>query len=169
MAAVAPMASAARSCSPRVRGSALASAACLGTESCLAAAASFVGGAYCLKQGGREDGQLVEAASSMHDAVVAPNDRRVACIVGQVKYWTTLYVDALQARHPQPQYTGMNLLGTCQAASGVPDASVGHPVTSAGSACGWMVMCVHPKYGTPTANAVGQAMWDLWLANRTAA
>ena len=32
-----------------------------------------------------------------------------------------------------------------------------------------MIACVHPKYGTPTATAVGEAMWDQWLVNATQA
>ena len=86
-------------------------------------------------------------------------------MVSQLQYWQSIYVDALQIKYPKPQYTGINLLGACQAASGVPGASVGHPVATAGSKCSWMIACVHPKYGTPTATAVGDAMWDLWLSN----
>jgi hypothetical protein len=125
---------------------------------CLQPDAQFIGGAWCLQQNASEtSSELVEGGI----------DPRKACIVEQVQIWQTLYVDALQAKYPRPRYTGMNILGAVQAASGVPGASVGHPVKSAGSKCDWMVACVHPKYGTPTASAVGQAMWDLWLANRT--
>ena len=63
-----------------------------------------------------------------------------------------------------PQYTGMNVLGAVQAASGVPGASVGHlNVTGGGAKCEWMTYCVHPTYGTPTADAIGKAFWDQWV------
>ena len=143
---------------------------CLGTEDCIEAAAQFLGGAYCLNKGLDRAGRLptaagvevVEATSGGGD-----DDPRIACLVSQIQLWQTLYVDALQAKYPRPQYTGMNVQGACQAASGVKGASIGHPVATAGSRCDWMIACVHPKYGTPTATAVGEAMWDLWLTNVT--
>lgn len=104
---------------------------------CVEAASAFIGGAYC-------KGQL-------------------PCMISAMQYWQSIYVDALQARYPRPSYTGMNILGAVQQASGVAGASRGHPVLTAGSKCDWMVECVHPKYRTPTATAVGTALWDLWL------
>jgi hypothetical protein len=111
---------------------------------CLAAAAQFLGGSYCLERytGG------------------TPQD----CVLRLLQYVQTISVDALQAETPKPRYTGMNLLGACQGASGVPGASAGHlNVTGGGSKCKWMTACVHPIYGTPTAQAIGSAFWDLWL------
>jgi len=116
--------------------------ACVSTTECLEATSQFIGGAYC--------------------------NGDIACIVTQLKFWQTIYVDALQAKYPQPKYTGMNILGAVQEASGVSGASRGYPALTGGAKCSWMVACVHPKYGTPTATAVGTAMWDLWLANATA-
>merc|ERR1719155_288215 len=109
-------------------------------DSCLAASEQFLGGSYCGRQ-----------------------PEPVKCIVQQLQHWQTVYVDALQQRYAAPKFTGMNVLGAVQQASGVPGASIGHPVTSAGSRCDWMLACVHPKYGTPTATAIGEAMWELWL------
>ena len=36
-------------------------------------------------------------------------------------------------------------------------------MTGGGSKCEWMTACVHPIYGTPAAQAIGAAFWDLWL------
>jgi hypothetical protein len=112
---------------------------------CLAAAEEFLGGSFCARQGAGA----------------------ISCLVQTLEYWQTIYVDALQRTFSSPpgRFTGMNILGAVQQASGVPGASVGHPATSAGSKCEWMTACVHPTYGTPAATAVGKAMWDLWLKN----
>ena len=104
---------------------------------CLAAASQFIGGAYCKGE--------------------------PQCMIKAMLHWQTIYVDALQKRYAQPAYTGMNILGAVQHASGVAGASRGHPVPTEGAKCEWMVGCVHPKYGTPTATAIGTALWDLWL------
>eukprot|EP00947_MAST-08B_sp_MAST-8B-sp1_P005577 g5577.t1 len=117
---------------------------CISGE-CVSAAEEFLGGSYC-----------------------ARSADPVACIITQIAYWQTIYVDELQRRYARPKFTGMNVLGAAQQASGVAGASVGHPMTTAGSRCDWFVACVHPKYGTPTATAIGKAMWDLWLSNVTA-
>ena len=112
---------------------------------CVAAAAEFMGGSYC--------------TSSRYTGGTPQN-----CILRLLQYVQTIFVDALQAETPTPKYTGFNLLGACQGASGVPGASAGHPnVTGGGSKCEWMTACVHPIYGTPAAQAIGAAFWDLWL------
>jgi hypothetical protein len=72
---------------------------------CLGAAADFLGGTYCLRQ-------------------AAPK----VCLGRAMVYWQSIYVDALQLKWPQPRYTGMNVLGTVQQASGVPGAAVGSAV-----------------------------------------
>ena len=111
---------------------------------CLAASAEFLGGSYCLSryQGG------------------TPQN----CILRLLQYVQSIYVDALQAATPKPKFTGINLLGAVQQASGVPGASAGHlNVTGGGAKCAWTTACVHPTYGTPTAKAIGRAFWDLWL------
>lgn len=111
---------------------------------CQSASAEFLGGSYCTS--GRFKG--------------APSE----CMLTLLAYWQTIMVDALQATYPKPQYTGMNVLGAVQAASGVPGASVGHlNVTGGGAKCEWMTYCVHPTYGTPTADAIGKAFWDQWV------
>jgi hypothetical protein len=112
---------------------------------CLGAAAQFLGGAYCLRAA----------------------DPKV-CLGRALVYWQSIYVDALQRRWPQPRYTGMNVLGAVQQASGVPGAAVGKPVLGFGANCSWEVACVHAKYGTPAATGIADAMWDLWLSNVTA-
>ena len=117
--------------------------ACLDSD-CIEAAEGFLGGSFCV-----------------HSA------DPVACLVEQLTFWQTIYVDELQRRYRAPRFTGMNVLGACQQASGVPGASPGHPALTRGSRCDWMVACVHPKYGTPTATAIGDAMWNLWLENAT--
>ena len=111
---------------------------------CLSAAAQFLGGSYCLR---RYKGGTPEN-----------------CILRLLQYTQVLTVDVLQAATPKPKYTGMDVLGACQAASGVPGASTGHMnLTGSGSKCEWMTACVHPTYSTPTATAIGKAFWNLWL------
>ena len=52
-----------------------------------------------------------------------------------------------------------------QEASGVPGASMGHlNVTGGGAKCEYMTSCVHPVYGTPAADAIGQGFYDLWIS-----
>ena len=114
-------------------------------SSCIETGEGFLGGNYC-----------------------ARSADPVACVIEQLSFWQTIYVDELQRRYHAPQFTGMNVLGACQQASGVSGASPGHPVLTGGSRCDWMVACVHPKYGTPTATAIGDAMWSSWLENATA-
>ena len=65
------------------------------------------------------------------------------------------------------KFTGMNMLGVAQQASGVPGASQGNPSRDAGSKCEWMTSCVHPTYGTKTADAIGEVLWMDWLRNVT--
>jgi hypothetical protein len=91
----------------------------------------------------------------------------ITCVLTQLVHWQTIYVDALQRKYKAPKFTGMNLLGAVQAASGIAGASPGHPVMTAGSDCLYMIECVHPTPLTPTATAVGDAMWNMWLSNLT--
>jgi hypothetical protein len=117
---------------------------CLDGE-CLSAAADFLGGSYC--------------TSARYTAGTPKN-----CILRLLQYWQTIYVDALQAVYPKPLYTGMNVQGAVQAASGVPGSSIGHlNVDGDGAKCAWMTECVHPTYGTPTSDAIRDAFWDIWL------
>jgi hypothetical protein len=59
----------------------------------------------------------------------------------------------------------MTLLGAEQKAAGVAGAGLGKLVPGHGAKCQWMVSCVHPKYGTPAATAIADAMWELWLSS----
>merc|ERR1711972_851078 len=65
---------------------------------------------------------------------------------------------------PQPQYNGLNILGAGQKAAGIPGADVGKPVLDQGGPCKWNDGCVHPKPGSPAAEAVGEAFWDLFFS-----
>jgi hypothetical protein len=111
---------------------------------CLEGAAEFLGGEYCL---GEAD--------------------EVACMVNLLSYYQAIYVDVLSAKYSAPKFTGMNILGACQKASGVADADVGSPSVTAGTKLEWMDACVHPIYGTPAADAVGEEMWKQWLKDLT--
>mmetsp|Transcript_66949 Transcript_66949/g.150473 ORF Transcript_66949/g.150473 Transcript_66949/m.150473 type:complete len:293 (+) Transcript_66949:105-983(+) len=75
-----------------------------------------------------------------------------------------MYIGSLTERYRglQAGYTGINIHGAVQKAAGVPGADVGRPVLTQGGPCKWYTLCVHPKYGTPAATAVGEAFWDLY-------
>ena len=118
-------------------------APCMDGE-CLAAAAQFLGGSFCLE---RYKGGTPQS-----------------CILRLLLELQHTYVDALQEAIPKPRYTGMNLLGAVQAASGDKAARTGHlDVNGGGAKCAWMTACVHPLYATPAAKAIGDAFWNLWL------
>jgi hypothetical protein len=119
-------------------------ATCMQGE-CLLEGAAYLGGPFCLE--------------TRHS-----HGSPTECMLKLLEYWQTIFVDALQRQYPKPQYTGMNILGAVQHASGVPGASLGHlNVSGGGAKCDWMHDCVHAKYGTPAAKAIGDAMWSLWL------
>ncbi|GMH82320.1 hypothetical protein TrST_g12548 [Triparma strigata] len=111
---------------------------------CLEESANFLGGDYCLSQ-----------------------SSPIGCMVDLLSYWQTIYVDALEVMYGKEKFTGMNMLGVAQQASGVPGASQGNPSRDAGSKCEWMTSCVHPTYGTKTADAIGEVLWMDWLRNVT--
>ena len=75
-----------------------------------------------------------------------------------------MLVGTTQRRFPAPQYTGLNILGTVQAAGGVPGAATGQPNMSVGSPCELMHSCVHPEHGKAGATAIGDAFWRLFFA-----
>lgn len=112
--------------------------------SCIQAAVQFLGGSYCLNGADPK-----------------------TCVGKALQYWQTIYVDQLQKKYPFPRYTGMNVLGTVQKASGVAGAQVGNLVLGVGVNCDWEVECVHPKYGTPAGTGIADSMWDLWLSKLT--
>ena len=62
---------------------------------CLEADLQFIGGSYCAKQ---------------KDVV--------GCMVAGLVHWQQIYVDHLQQLYPAPKFTGMNVLGAAQEASG---------------------------------------------------
>lgn len=115
-----------------------------GGENCLESSAQFIGGSYCL---------------DTHAG--GPTE----CMLTLLEYFQTIYVDAIQAMYPAPQYTGMNILGSTQMANDVPGASISElNVTGAGAKCEMMISCVHPMYGTSAADIMGQGWWDQWLS-----
>jgi hypothetical protein len=73
-------------------------------------------------------------------------------------------IDVRQAKYAQPQYTGLNILGTTQKAAGVPGADVGQPVLTQGGPCDMLGGCVHPRPGSAAATAIGDAFWDLFFS-----
>lgn len=75
-------------------------------------------------------------------------------------------VGGMQARYDEPQYTGINIQGAVQVAGGVAGAAVGAPVLDQGAPCEWETYCVHPTYGTPAEQAVGDAFWDLYFSKQ---
>jgi len=79
--------------------------------------------------------------------------------------WQPLLLGPMAAKFPA-HYTGIDILGTVQAAGGVAGAATGKPVIDTGSPCGLMTACVHPRYGGAGATAVGDAMWDLYFSKQ---
>jgi hypothetical protein len=77
------------------------------------------------------------------------------------------YLGELSQRYSAPQYTTLNMLGTSQKAGGVPGADVGKPVLTKGSPCQWTVLCVHPKYKSPPAVAIGEVFWSQYFSKQT--
>ncbi|GMI28057.1 hypothetical protein TeGR_g6041 [Tetraparma gracilis] len=63
-------------------------------------------------------------------------DRR--CMVKLLACFQTVYVDALAANFSTDAFTGMDVLGACQKASGVPGAEAGSPAFAAGTKSEWM-------------------------------
>jgi hypothetical protein len=88
----------------------------------------------------------------------------VTCHTNALVDWQQMEIGSRQQKYPQPQYTGLNILGTVQKAAGVPGADVGKPVLDQGARCDWEFGCVHPKPKTPAWYAVGEAFWDLFFS-----
>merc|ERR1712048_469503 len=82
------------------------------------------------------------------------------------KVWQPLLLKPLADKYPE-HYTGINILGTVQQASGVAGAVVGSPNISVGSPCGLFKMCVHPQ--NEGATAVTEAFWDLYFSKQVLA
>ena len=79
--------------------------------------------------------------------------------------WQGMLLDPVAAAFPEPAYTALNILGTAQAAGGVPGASPGHPnLTAQGTPCDLMTSCVHPKHGKAGATAIGEAFWSMYFS-----
>jgi len=82
-------------------------------------------------------------------------------------YWSSVYVEQLQKEYSQPQYTGLNIMGTVQQANGIAGASPGNLVLSRGSGeCSVTkeILCIHPAYGTPMATAIGDQFWSQFFS-----
>jgi len=87
-------------------------------------------------------------------------------------YWSTVYVQELRKKYAEPQYTGLDIFGTVQAANGVSGASPGNPNLHEDSGdCGITheILCIHPAYGTTMATAIGEQFWEKWLSKHVSA
>lgn len=89
------------------------------------------------------------------------------CLNSLIERFHHFYVGELSQKYAQQPYAGLNILGTAQKAGGIPGADVGHPDLTQGSPCQWETLCVHPKYGTPAATAVGEAFWSLYFSKQS--
>ncbi len=89
----------------------------------------------------------------------------VTCANALLVAWQEDLVAPLEARFA-PRYAGINVLGAVQVAGGVPGAAVGAPALDVGAPCEWETSCVHPTYGTPAEQAIGDAFWDLYFRDR---
>lgn len=78
----------------------------------------------------------------------------------------TMYLEALQAKYPEPSYKAIKLIGAVQKAAGVAGADVGKPVLDKGAKCEWTTFCVHPKYNSPAGKAWGDAWWNLYFSQQ---
>jgi hypothetical protein len=76
------------------------------------------------------------------------------------------YLGTLNKRYKSPQYTTLNLVGASQKAAGIKGADVGKPVLTEGSPCQWTVLCVHPKYKSPSSNLIGEVFWDQYFSKQ---
>lgn len=93
----------------------------------------------------------------------------ITCLNTCAVHWEHIYVGKLQTVYPEPRYTGLLIGGAVQKAAKVPGADVGKPVLDVGGPCDMMAECIHPKYGTAAATAVGEAFWDLYFSKYAAA
>jgi hypothetical protein len=87
------------------------------------------------------------------------------CMNSLAVYWAEIYTKQLQKEYAQPQYTALDIFGTVQQANGISGASPGNPVLNQDSgSCGEEVLCIHPKYGSKMATAVGNVFWDMFFS-----
>jgi len=88
-------------------------------------------------------------------------------------YWAEIYTKQLAKEYSQPQYTALDIFGTVQMANGIEGASPGNPVMDRDSGgCNALtqeVMCIHPKYGSKMATAIGQVFWDQFFSKHVTA
>jgi len=91
----------------------------------------------------------------------------VTCMNLGAVYFQRVQVDARAKRYPRSKYIGLDVLGTVQAAGGVPGAAVGKPILDKGSPCSLMTGCVHPIYNKSGAIAIAEAFWNLYFKNAT--
>jgi len=87
-------------------------------------------------------------------------------------YWSEIYVKELRKKYTEPQYTGLDIFGTVQAANGIADAAPGKPNLQYDSGdCGVTheLLCIHPAYGTKMATAIGDQFWDQFFSKHVSA
>lgn len=90
------------------------------------------------------------------------------CMNTCAQHWERIHVGKLQTMYPEPRYTGLLIGGTVQKAAGIPGADVGKPVLDQGAPCNMMAQCIHPRYGSAAATAIGEAFWDLFFSKHVA-
>lgn len=87
-------------------------------------------------------------------------------------YWGEVYVQQLRKKYSEPQYTGLDIFGTVQAANGVEGAAPGKPNLHEDSGdCGLTheILCIHPAHGTKMATAIGDQFWEQFFSKHVAA
>ena len=108
-----------------------------------------------------EDGGSCIKTADARNAYCRAN---VTCMNAFTVAWQDMLVGANARRYAAPQYTGLNILGTVQAAGGGPGAATGAPNMTVGSPCGLMTSWVHASYGKAGATAIGDAFWDMFFS-----
>jgi hypothetical protein len=93
--------------------------------------------------------------------------KNITCLNTMAQHWVNDYIGALQKKYPQPQYTAVHIEGVGQALEGDVKASVGKVDVDRSGVCDQMLMCVHPRYGSKYATAVGDAFWNLFFSKYT--
>jgi len=87
-------------------------------------------------------------------------------------YWSQVYVQELRKQYAEPQYTGLDIFGTVQAANGIPDAAPGKPNLNYDSGdCSVLheLLCIHPAHGTKMATAIGDQFWEQFFSKHVTA
>lgn len=93
--------------------------------------------------------------------------RNITCLNTMAEHWVNDYIDALQEKYPQPQYTAVHIEGIGQSVEGDVKAGVGKVDIDRSGVCDRMLDCVHPVYGSKYATAIGDAFWNLFFSKYT--